>query len=49
LQFSPRPAEVVVRCTGLAWTQRELAPFKAALADAARAAGATAVQAQVEF
>lgn len=49
LQFLPRPAEVVVRCTGLAWTQRELAPFKVALADAARAAGATAVQAQVEF
>ena len=49
LQFLPSPRQIVVRCTGVRWTQRELAPFKAALADAAELAGATNVRAVVEF
>ena len=49
LQFARDPHAVVVRCTGVAWTQRELAPFKLALANAVVAAGASFVEATIEF
>lgn len=49
LQFSRAADHIRVRCTGVAWTQRELAPFKSALNDAAVLAGAARVEAAVEF